>query len=81
MIKIVTIILPKLLNDEQKEKVHRYLYFVRENEVVVDNINFIDMGDFTSLAVFVLFDSARYINRFEKYVEQDILEFLDSICD
>lgn len=81
MIKIVTITLPKLLNDEQKEKVHRYLYFVRENEVVVDNINFIDMGDFTSLVVFVLFDSIGYINRFEEYVEQDILDFLDNICD
>ena len=80
MFKIVIIDLPILLNDEQKERVHKYLYFDRENEVIIDNIQFVDMGCFTSLVVFVKFDFVGYINRFEEYVKQDTLEFLDDIC-
>ena len=81
MFKIVIIDLPILLNDEQKERVHKYLYFDRENEVIIDDIHFADMGYSTSLVVFVKFDFVGHINRFEKYVKQDTLEFLDDICN
>lgn len=81
MIKNITINLPKLLNGEQKGKVYKYLFYERENEVVIENINFIDMGSFTALSVFVLFDSVGYMNRFEEYVEQDILEFLNKMYE